>query len=63
MAEVADGAAVLVEPLDVEAIAAGIEEADRRRPELVAAGLERVRAYTWERAADAAVAGYGRAAR
>ena len=59
--EVAGGAAVLVDPLDIASIAAGIEEAERRRDELVAAGLGRARRYTWERAVDAAVAGYERA--
>ena len=61
MAEVTDGAAVLVDPLDVASIAAGIDEADRRRNELVPIGLERARHYTWERAVDAAVAGYRKA--
>jgi glycosyltransferase involved in cell wall biosynthesis len=61
MAEVTDGAAVLVDPLDVAAIAAGIDEADRRRGELVAKGLERARHYTWERTVEAAVSGYRRA--
>ncbi len=60
--EVAGGAAVLVDPLDVDAIAAGLDEADRRRTELVPLGLERARHYTWERAVDAALAGYERAA-
>ena len=59
--EVTGGAAVLVDPLDPAAIAAGIAEADRRRDELVGRGLERARYYTWERALDAAVAGYRRA--
>jgi glycosyltransferase involved in cell wall biosynthesis len=61
MAELADGAAVLVDPLDVGSIAAGIEEADRRRAELVPLGLERARLYTWERAVEAAVTGYRKA--
>jgi glycosyltransferase involved in cell wall biosynthesis len=52
MEEVAGGAAVLVDPGDPEAIAAGIEEAGSRRAELVPAGLERVRAFTWSRSAD-----------
>jgi glycosyltransferase involved in cell wall biosynthesis len=47
------GAAVLVDPFDAESIAAGIHEAERRRDELRAAGLERARHYTWGRAADA----------
>jgi glycosyltransferase involved in cell wall biosynthesis len=51
--EVAGGAAILVDPLDVEAIAAGIEEADRRRDELRNLGLERAKAFTWAGVADA----------
>ena len=61
-AEVADGAAVLVDPLDAEAIAAGIREAVRRREELRAAGLERARAFTWPAAARATVEVYREAA-
>ncbi len=49
--EVAGGAAVLVDPLDVDAIAAGILEAGSRRDALIALGRERARAFTWERAA------------
>jgi glycosyltransferase involved in cell wall biosynthesis len=52
-AELANGAAVLVDPLDVEAIAAGIQEAVARREELRAAGLRRAQGYTWEAAAKA----------
>jgi len=51
--EVAGGAAVLVDPLDVDAIAAGLEEAASRRDELRARGLERARAYTWRSVGDA----------
>ena len=51
--EVAGGAAVLVDPLDVGAIAAGIEEAVSRREELRALGLERATAYSWKGVADA----------
>jgi glycosyltransferase involved in cell wall biosynthesis len=61
MAEVAGDAAVLVDPLDVASIAAGIEAADRRRDELVPLGLERARHYTWGRTVEAAVAAYRRA--
>ncbi len=50
--EVAGGAAVLVDPLDPEAIAAGIAEAGARRDELRTLGLERARTFTWGRAAD-----------
>jgi glycosyltransferase involved in cell wall biosynthesis len=61
MADVVGDAGVLVDPLDVESIAAGIEEADRRRDELVRAGLERARLYTWDAAVEAAVAAYRKA--
>ena len=53
MEEVAGGAAVLVDPLDASAIAAGIAEAQARRKELVPLGLARAREFTWKRAADA----------
>ena len=43
--EVAGGAAVLVDPLDVESIANGIGEAARRKSDLRALGLERARAF------------------
>jgi glycosyltransferase involved in cell wall biosynthesis len=52
-AEVAGGAAVLVDPLDADAIAAGIDEAAARHDELRALGLERARAYSWEAVGDA----------
>jgi glycosyltransferase involved in cell wall biosynthesis len=55
MEEVAGGAAVLVDPLDVDAIAEGIREAEARRDELVPLGLTRARELTWERAADEVV--------
>jgi alpha-1,3-rhamnosyl/mannosyltransferase len=55
MEEVAKGAAVLVDPLDVSAIAAGIEKATARRDELVPAGIARARELTWARAADSVV--------
>jgi alpha-1,3-rhamnosyl/mannosyltransferase len=61
MADVADGAAVLVDPLDPPAIAAGVDEAVARRAELVARGLERAAAFTWDRAAAAAVDAYRKA--
>jgi glycosyltransferase involved in cell wall biosynthesis len=61
MEEVVGEAAILVDPLDVASIAAGIETADRQRDELVPLGLERAAHYTWERAVDAAVASYRRA--
>jgi glycosyltransferase involved in cell wall biosynthesis len=51
-------AAVYVEPRDAAAWAASIDRLladERRRAELVAAGTERVRAFTWDRAAQALV--------
>jgi glycosyltransferase involved in cell wall biosynthesis len=53
MEEVSGGAAVLVDPLDSAAIASGLDEAEARRDELVADGLERASQFTWERSADA----------
>jgi glycosyltransferase involved in cell wall biosynthesis len=61
MAELAGAAAVLVDPLDVGSIAAGVEEADRRRDELVPLGLARARLLTWDAAVDAALAAYAKA--
>ena len=61
-AEIADGAAVLVDPLDPDAIAAGLEEAVRRREELGAAGRERAAAFTWRHTAKATLAVYREAA-
>jgi glycosyltransferase involved in cell wall biosynthesis len=56
--EVAGGAAVLVDPLDPASIAAGLEEADRRRSELREAGLRRAREYSWDAVAEATVEVY-----
>jgi glycosyltransferase involved in cell wall biosynthesis len=55
--EVAGGAAVLVDPLEVESIAAGIERARDGQ-----AGIERAREFTWESAAAATTAVYREAA-
>jgi glycosyltransferase involved in cell wall biosynthesis len=52
MEEVALGAAVLVDPYDVESIAAGIAEADTRRAELRDLGLARAAEFTWTGVAD-----------
>lgn len=49
--EVAGEAAVLVDPLRVESIVSGIEEAQRRREELTEAGVNRAREFTWEKTA------------
>ena len=58
MAEVADGAAELVDPLSVESIAAGIERAVARRKELRTAGLARAARFSWDAAAEATAAVY-----
>ena len=46
--EVAGGAAVLVDPLDTAAIAAGLEQAIAQPDELRARGLVRARAFSWD---------------
>src|SRR5919197_609717 len=56
MEEVADGAAVLVDPDDPADIAAGIERAAAERDSLVARGLARARAFRWDAIAEATVA-------
>jgi glycosyltransferase involved in cell wall biosynthesis len=56
--ETAGGAAVLVDPYDPSAIAAGIAEAVERRAELRRLGLERARAFSWDEAARATVEVY-----
>lgn len=56
--EVAGGAAVLVDPFDVEDIARGVAEAFERRNELAAPGRERAGELTWERSAEATLAVY-----
>ena len=50
--EVAGGAAVLVDALDPDAIAAGIAEAEARRDELRRLGLERARGFRWSHSGD-----------
>ena len=50
--EVAGDAAVLVDPLDPRAIAAGLAETLERRDGLVAAGRERAAHFSWGRAAE-----------
>jgi glycosyltransferase involved in cell wall biosynthesis len=54
--EVAGDAAILVDPLDVDSIAAGIRAAGARRDELGALGLERAARFTWEAVGDRAEA-------
>jgi glycosyltransferase involved in cell wall biosynthesis len=60
--EVAAGAAVLVDPLDPNAIAAGLAEALERRDELRARGLERAKAFDWQSVARKTVEVYREAA-
>ena len=54
-AEVAGGAAVLVDPREVGSIADGIRQAASRRDELVPLGLARASEFAWGRAADSVV--------
>jgi glycosyltransferase involved in cell wall biosynthesis len=52
LAEIADGAALLVEPEEVEAIAEAMDRAlgnERERERLRLAGLARARSFSWER--------------
>lgn len=49
--EVAGGAAVLVDPFDVDSIAAGLDEAVTRADELAGAGRRRAATMTWDAAA------------
>jgi glycosyltransferase involved in cell wall biosynthesis len=58
MEELADGAAVLVDPSDPAELAAGIDRAAAERDVLVARGLDRARAFRWDVVAEATVAVY-----
>ena len=58
MEEIADGAAVLVDPSDPAELAAGIERAAAERETLVPRGLERARAFRWDAVARATVGVY-----
>lgn len=49
--EVAGNAAVLVDPTDVNAIAAGVQKALKEKEELVAKGLAQAKKFSWERTA------------
>jgi glycosyltransferase involved in cell wall biosynthesis len=60
--EVAGEAAVLVDPLDPAAIAAGIDAARSRREELRARGLERAGRFSWDETARRTVEVYREAA-
>lgn len=50
--EVTGGAAVLVDPMDADAIASGIMEAIEDRERLSALGRVRARSFTWSRSAE-----------
>ncbi len=60
--EVANGAAVLVDPHDAADIATGIERAVLQREELVRRGRARAREFTWSAAAEATIEVYREAA-
>jgi glycosyltransferase involved in cell wall biosynthesis len=61
--EVAGGAAVLVDPFDVDAIAAGIDAAVERADELAGAGRARAATMTWDAAATRTMEVYGQVSR
>jgi glycosyltransferase involved in cell wall biosynthesis len=63
LTEAGGDAAVYVDPLDVDGIAAGILEALGRREELAAAGRAHAATFSWERAARETVAVYRSVAR
>lgn len=52
MPEVAGGAAILVDPYDVNSIASGIEEALSKPKTLIAKGLKRVSEFSWTKNAE-----------
>ncbi len=56
--EVAGDAALAVDGLDPQAIAAGLEEASSRREELGRLGVERAAAFTWQSAARRTLEAY-----
>jgi glycosyltransferase involved in cell wall biosynthesis len=56
--EICGDAAVLFDPHDVDAIAAGVLEAIEGAQQLVPAGVARVAGFTWEKCADAHVASF-----
>jgi len=61
--EVAGQAAVLVDPLDVKNIARGIKEALENRKKLIEAGSDRVKQFSWEKAAKETLKVYQEAAK
>lgn len=61
MPEVAGKAAVLVDPLSVQDIARGIQQVIKKRGELIQAGYERVKRFSWEKCARETLGIYERA--
>ena len=61
--ETAGGAAVLVDPIDVESIRDGLAAALAQKPRLVARGLARAAELTWDATVDATLAAYREVAR
>ncbi len=61
MPEVAGGAAVLVDPYDINSIADGIVRALRGRKGLIEKGLNRVKQFSWEETANKTLAVYNEA--
>ena len=59
--EVAGDAALLFDPLDPRAIAAAVERLPLEADRLIAAGYERVKAFSWDRTAELTVQSYRRA--
>lgn len=61
MPEAAGGAAVLVDPYDVNSIAEGIEEALSKPKTLIAKGLKRVQEFSWAKTAEETLEVYNEA--
>lgn len=51
MPEVAGGAAVLIDPKDIDSMKSGIEEALQRREELIEKGMKRAAEFSWDKTA------------
>lgn len=54
--EVAEDAAVLVDPLDTDSVANGIRTAQKKRDELIAKGIAQAKGFTWEKTATETLA-------
>ena len=51
MAEVAEKAAILIDPYDVNSITEGILKAIKNRDKLVKLGINRIKNFSWEKTA------------